>query len=436
MGGLKKGIYVVIMSEDEKNISEIKTIKDFVKDGRIDDAVNIIALYLNDSTEENYIDRLENIIETLLSLHGGRTVLRFLLENLIIDIPSLLENLSKKDSVLRYTFLLLLKTICENECDLFLPYSEDLLKSDDPNVREADLQLIIYMAGGDAKLDDESLINTIVEKLNDEKDFVVEKAIQALITIGRKSPTQVTKILTDYAKETSDIPVHEEVKNSIDTILKSIVTVEKIEEIVEDEKSKLETLSEERSLEVLLPEDLEKEEFKILDKEIELKKKELEIKKKKLELKEKEKEIEEKVIQTKEEVLKIKEEMLIRKSGEETEINEKSAKIKLPKKLKKEESEIINKELELKKKDLEIKKKKLEIEEKEKELEEKEIMGREKVLKLKEELIEKEKELSQVEIELKQKAIEQKEQKIKEEEIKRVEEEMKNIQHKLEEDED
>jgi hypothetical protein len=425
------------MSEEEAKIAEIKSIKDFVKDGRIDDAVNIIALYLGDSTEENYIDRLENILETLLSLHGGRTVLRFLLENLIIDIPSLLENLSKKDSVLRYTFLLLLKTICENECDLFLPYSEDLLKSDDPNVREADLQLIIYMAGGDTKIDDESLINTIVEKLTDEKDFVVEKAIQALITIGNKSPTLVTKILTDFVKETSDIPENAELKNYIDTILKSIVTVEKIEEIVEDEKSKLETPSEEKTLEEQPFEDLEKEESEILDKEFELKKKELEIKKKKLELEEKEKEIEEKVIQTKEEVLKLKEEMLIKESefSEGTEVKEKTPKVKLHKKLKKEESDIIDKELELKKKDIEIKKKKLKIEEKEKELEEKEILEREKVLKIKEELIEKEKELSQVELELKQKTIEQKAQKIKEEEMKRVEEEIKKVQGKLEEDE-
>ncbi len=417
------------MSEEENDISEIKTIKDFVKDGRIDDAVNIIALYLADSAEENYIDRLENILETLLSIHGGRTVLRFLLENLIIDIPSLLENLSKKDSVLRYTFLLLLKIICENECDLFLPYSEDLLKSDDPNVREADLQLIIYMAGGDAKIDDESLITSIVEILNDKKDFVVEKAIQALITIGEKSPTLVTKILTDYVKETPEISINEEVKNSIDTILKSIVTVEKIEEIVEDEKSKLEIPSEEVSREIHPPDVLEIEESKILDKEFELKKKELEIKRKKLELEEKEKEIEEKVIQTKEEVLKLKEEMLIKENGEDSAI-----KVKLPKKLKKEESEIIDKELELKKKDLEIKKKKLEIEEKEKELEEKEILEREKALKLKEELIEREKELSQVELELKQKNLEQKEQKIKEEEMKRVEEEIKKIQQNSKED--
>ncbi|MFX1587144.1 MAG: hypothetical protein ACFFC1_03230, partial [Promethearchaeota archaeon] len=82
-----------------------------------------------------------------------------------------MENLSKKDSVLRYSFLLLLKTVCENEQDLFFPFSEDLLNSDDPNVREADLQLLIFMAGGDIIIEDESLINTITEKLSDEKDF-------------------------------------------------------------------------------------------------------------------------------------------------------------------------------------------------------------------------------------------------------------------------
>ena len=209
------------MEENEKDLIEINSIKEFVKDSRIDDAVKLIALYLNDSTEENYIDRLENIIELLLSLHGGRIVLRFLIENLVIDVPSLLENLSKKDSVLRYTFLLLLKTICENECDLFLPYSEDLLNSDDPNVREADLQLLIYMAGGDNTIDNESLIRTISLKLTDDKDFVVQKAIQTLKAIGEKSPSTVTKILTEYVKENSQISNNEELKKSVDNIIKS-----------------------------------------------------------------------------------------------------------------------------------------------------------------------------------------------------------------------
>ncbi|MHA2008347.1 MAG: HEAT repeat domain-containing protein [Promethearchaeota archaeon] len=403
------------MEENKINEIEINSIKDFVKDGRLDDAVNLIALYLGDSTEENYIDRLENILELLLSLHGGRTVLRFLIENLIIDIPSLLENLSKRDSVLRYTFLLVLKTICENESDLFLPYSENLLNSEDPNVREADLQLLVYMAGGDNVIDDESLIKTIVAKLTDEKEFVVEKAIQALKKIGEKSAPLVTKVLTEYVK-VENLAENEILKKNIDDILKSFLTIEKIEEIVEATEEHHEL-------------DLEKEESEILDKEIELKKKELEIKKKKLELEEKEKELEEKTIKEKEKVLKLKEELLEEetKISEVTISTEKIPKKKIPKKLKKEESEILDKEIELKKKDLEIKKKKLELEEKEKELEEIEILEKEKTLKIKEELIEKEKELTQVEIELKQKIIEQKEQDLLEEEAKRVGEQLKKL---------
>ncbi|MFX1500067.1 MAG: HEAT repeat domain-containing protein [Promethearchaeota archaeon] len=420
------------MNNDKNNLIEINQLKDFVNDGRFDDAVQTIALYIGDASEENYLDRLEEVIEALLTLHGGRTVLRFLIENFIIDIPSLLENLSKKDSVLRYTFLLLLKTICEEEADLFLPYSEDLLNSEDPNVREAALQLLIYMAEGETTIDNIELIKVILKKLSDEKEFVIEKAVQVLKAMGHGSPGLITKVLKDYAKEISNIPENEDLKEYIDQILKSIVSVDKIEEIVEEEsvikeppENQIEKLKSDEVKEI----SIEKEESKILDKEFELKKKELEIKKRKLELEEKEKEIEEKVIQKKEEVLKLKEEILEKESviGEEVEK-------KIPKKLKKKEEEIIDKEIELKKKDIEIKKKKLEIEEKEKELEEKEILEREKALKIKEELIEKEKELSQVEIELKQKSIEQKEQKLMDLEKKRVEEELKKAHQNDEED--
>ncbi|KKK45288.1 hypothetical protein LCGC14_0707000 [marine sediment metagenome] len=404
------------MEENVGKSTEIKSIEDFVKDGRIDDAVHLIALYLGDSTEDNYIDRLEDIIELLLSLHGGRIVLRFLIENIIIDIPSLLENLSKKDSVLRYTFLLLLKTICENECDLFLPYSEDLLNSEDPNVREADLQLLVYMAGGDNVFDDESLIKNIASKLADEKEFVVEKASQALKAIGKKSSSLVIKILTDCTKEISDLSENEDLKNKISDVLMSFVTIETIEEIVEAHEKKEDRLGIEES--------------EITDKELALRKKELEIKKKKLELGEKEKELEEKAIKEKQKVLRIKEELL----EEETKLSEeevtaiKLPKKKIPKKLKKVESMLLDKELELKKKDLEIKMKKLELEEKEKALEEMEILEKEKTLKIKEELIEKEKELSQVELELKKKMIEHKEKKILEEESKRVDQTLKDIE--------
>jgi hypothetical protein len=398
------------MSESNQDNPEIKKIKDFVKDDRLDDAVKIIALYLGDSNQDNYLDRLENIIEMLLSLLGGRIVLRFLIEQIIIDIPSLLENLSKRDSVLRYSFLLLLKSLCENECDLFLPHSEDLLDSPDPNVREAVLQLIIFMAGGDTDIEDESLVNKIVVTLADEKDFVVEKAIQALITIGRKHPSLITKSVNNFVKEH---PENEDLKSAVDTVLKSVVTVEKIDELVED--SYKEALLDEATL--------EKEETEIIDKELELKKKEIEIKRKQLELEEKEKDLEEKIIIEKEKTLKLKEEIL----EQETTLDSEFLPKKVKKQLKKEESQIIDKEIELKKKEFEIKKKKLELEFKEQEIEEMAILEKEKTLKLKEELIEKETELSNVEIELQQKKIEEKEKKIMESELERAEEKIEEL---------
>ena len=414
------------MTERDQENPEIIKIRDFVKDGRIDDAVDMIALYLGDSNQDNYLDRLEDIIELLLSLHGGKTVLRFLIERMIIDIPSLLENLSKRDSVLRYSFLLLLKPLCENECDLFLPHTEELLKSEDPNVREAILQLIIFVAGSEADVEDESLINEISMTLADDKEFVVEKAVQALILIGKKHPSLVTKAVSNRAK---DYPDDEKLKTAVDSVLKSIVTVEKIDKIVEEIPTEIPT------------EDkiIEKEETELTDKKLELKKKEIEIKKKKIALEEKEKELAEKLILEKEKTLKLKEEILEQEKTipPEEEVIPKKAK----KQIKKEESDIIDKELELKKKDLEIKKKKLELEMKERAIEEMEIEEKEKALKMKEELIEKESELSQADLELRQKIIKEKEQKIIEREIKRAveefmvpEEKKKDEEHKSEED--
>ncbi len=411
------------MSEKNQKNPEITKIEDFVKDGRIDDAVKIIALYLSDSTQEDYIERLEDIIEMLLLLHGGQTVLRFLIEHLVIDIPSLLENLSKRDSVLRYSFLLLLKTMCEEECSIFLPYSEDLLNSEDPNVREAVLQLIIFMAGGEKEIEDESLIEKIANILTDEKDFVVEKAVQALKIIGKNKPSLVTKLITQNVKEN---PENEELKKVVDIVLKSVVTVEKIDELVEEGEKR----------EITDKELIEKEEAEIIDKELELKKKEIEIKKKKLELEEKEKEIEKKIIQEKEKTLKLKEEIIEQDSKEKSDIETEEIPKKVKKQLKKEESEILDKEILLKKKDLEIKKKKLELELKERNIEELAIIEKEKNLKLKEELIEKESELSQVEIELHQKKIEEKEKKLLEVELERAAEKLKDLEKEDENGED
>lgn len=402
----------------------MEKVKKMTTEGKIDAVVQEIAKYLDQSNEENYIDRLENILETISSVIGGKTVIRFLLENSIINIPTLLQNLSKRDNLLRYSILLQLKTIVEEESDFFLPHSVELLESVDPNVREAFLQLMLFIVGGDKELDDEKLLELIASKLVDDRDFVIEKAIQTLKAVGKKNPSIITRILKKYTQECSE---NKELKERIDDILKSIVTVEKIEEIVEEEEPKPE-----KPVEELIEKEKELE-----SKEIELKEKEKELENKEVELEvkeilssfdltqtEKEKQLKEKEFELKEKEIELKE------KEKKIELEEKIDKQILPKKLIKKEAAIIEKEIELKKKDLEIKKKKLELEEKEKELDAIEIMEKQKALKIKEELIQREKKLEQVEIDLKKKAIEEKEKKIIEEEAKRMKEKMTETEKK------
>ncbi|MGV9206290.1 MAG: hypothetical protein ACOC44_19970, partial [Promethearchaeia archaeon] len=206
---------------DPEKTKFLKNIKDIIEQGKMDEAVRQIGNYLNQA-ENDYIEKLEDIIERVSSIHGGTTVIRFLIENLIIDIPTLLKNLSKRDQLLRYSFLLLLKNMCENESDLFLPYSGELLDSEDPNVREAILQLIIFIANGPEKIEREALICQIAETLDDPKDYVIEKAVQALKAIGKEEPMMITKKLSEYIKEIPETKENEELRKRIDNILKSI----------------------------------------------------------------------------------------------------------------------------------------------------------------------------------------------------------------------
>jgi len=407
---------------NDKDLME--KIKKMTTEGKIDAVVEKIANYLSQSDEENSIERLEYVLETISSIMGGRTVIRFLIENSIIDIPTVLQNLSKRDNLLRYSVLLNLKTIVEEESDLFLPYSVELLGSEDPNVREALLQLLIFIVGGEKEIEDEPLLELIASKLVDDRDFVIEKAIQTLKAIGKKNPSIITRILKKFTKECSE---NEDLKKSIDDILRSIVTVEKIEEIVEEEESKIEKPIEE----------LVEKEKELETKEIELKEKEKELENKAVELEvkeilssfdlaqnEKEKQLKEKEIELKEKELELKE------KEKKIELEEKIDKQTLPKKLIKEEAAILDKEIELKKKELEFKKKKLELEEKEKKLEAIEIIEKQKVLKIKEELIQREKQLEQVEIDLKKKSLEEKERKIMEDEAKRIKEKKTELEKK------
>ena len=340
------------MTESDGMFDEIKKL---LKEHKIKESADIIGKYLNEADESNYIDRLENVIQTFNSLQGGSEVLKYLIENLVIDIPYLLEQLTNIDHIDRFTTLLLLKNICEEECGLFIPFSEQLIKdSKDPNVREMALQLLIFVAGGEQKITRESLIESIALKLLDEEDYVVEKAIQALTSIGKQSPSIVTNVLTKMAQEVEDVALIEK----INKIVKSIASIDREVELKEREK---EIEEKEKNLEVKEAE-LEVKELLTEVDISELEDKERELTKKELELREKAAEL----------ILK-----------EDIEIDEET------RKLKEEEASILEKEAKHKRLEIELMKKKLELADKEKKLEEQDLLEKERILKKKRRIIEK-----------------------------------------------
>ena len=342
----------------------MEKILELIDEEKFQSAVEAIYEYLNEE-HVDYINRLEILMEKLSHIaKKGAVVIKTIT-------PKLLKNLAIKDDVLRYAFLLALKPICEMDYEIILPFAKELLKSEDPNVREGMLQLINFIANV-YKIEDRDLIILILEKLSDEKEFVQTKAIQALKSIGKNNPTNLEEVVLETCKLADD-----NFKEKCDNILKSLTSVKDLEE-----------------------KDIEKRE--LVAKEKKLEEREIEIKKEELTYKEKE-------IEDKEKALKDK-----AVSG----------------KLEQKEKILADKERELKEKALELKEKELKVVEKEKQLDEKSLEVKEELLEKKMDLVEKEKELSQTELELKEKELKEKENKVKEKEKQRIKKSLKKLEKK------
>ena len=342
----------------------MEKILELIEEEKFQSAVEAIYEYLS-IEHEDYINRLEILIKKLSHIaKKGAVVIRTL-------IPKLLKNLAIKDDVLRYAFVLALKPICEMEYEIILPFAKELLKSEDPNVKEGMLQLINFIANV-YKIENKDLIKLILEKLSDEQEFVQTKAIQALKSIGKNNPIILEEVILESCKHAED-----NFKEKCDNVLKTLTSVKDLEE-----------------------KDIEKRELAVKEKELE--EREIEIKKEELEFKEKELEDKEKALKDKvvDEELEQKEKILA------------------------------DKERELKEKELELKEKELEVEEKEKQLEEKSLEVKEELLEKKKELVEKEKELSHAELELKEKELKEKELDIREKEKQRIKKTLKKVEKK------
>lgn len=323
--------------------SEIfENILQLIEEEKFQSAVEAIYEYLN-FEHEDYINRLEILIKKLSHIaKKGAVVIRTL-------IPKLLKNLAIKDDVLRYAFVLALKPICEMEYEIILPFAKELLKSEDPNVKEGMLQLINFIANV-YKIENKDLIKLILEKLSDEQEFVQTKAIQALKSIGKNNPINLEEVILESCKLADD-----NFKEKCDNVLKTLTSVKDLEE-----------------------KDIEKRELAVKEKELE--EREIEIKKEELEFKEKELEDKVKALKDKvvDEKLEQKEKIL---ADKERELKEKELELKEKEKQLEEKSLEVKEELLEKKKELVEKEKELsqaELELKEKELKEKELDIREK----------------------------------------------------------
>lgn len=340
---------------------ELEVILQLIEEEKFQSAVEQIGNYLWIEAEDD-VSRVEYLMEKLFHIaKKGAVVIRTI-------IPLLLKKLNIKDDGVRYAFVLSLKPICETEYETVLPFSKELLNSDDPNVREGMLQLVNFIANVQ-KIEDEDIVKLVIEKMKDDQEFIRNKALQTIKIIGKNNPTSTKSIILESIKDSDD-----DFKQKCDEIIKSLSSIKDLEE-----------------------KQIEKRELEV--KEEQLEEREIEIKKEELEYKEKE--------------LDEKEQDLVEKAKD----------VELDKK----EKDLNEKERELKEKELELKEKKLEVKEEEKKLEEKKIKVKEKLLEKEKELVKKEKEISEAELDLKEKELNEKADEVKVKETQRVEDKLKKI---------
>jgi hypothetical protein len=348
-------------------MDDMASIFQLLDEDKIQSAIDKIKAKLNEKQDSaEFIEQLINNLNRLSA--KSNLIMRTLF-------PELIKLISIDNDVLRYSLVLSLKSVCESEPALLLPYSRDLLMSKNANAREGILQLLTFAAGTNPD-EVKSFMGDAINMLQDEKDFVQNRAVSLLKVLGNKFSIDIEKKLVSFAQDTNNIAV----RTNVEKVLKELVDLKKLEQG-----------------------DFEK-------KQIEVQKKELD---------EKEKTVSQTEVKMKEESLQNKE-------------------IELQKKevLKEKEKELIAKELALKERDLQLKEAKLLVEEKEKEIEEQKIRQKVVLLEKEQEMQQKQVELEKVKKELELKEIEKKKNAIIEEEQKRIDERLENMENQDKQDQD
>ncbi|MBD3351782.1 MAG: hypothetical protein GF364_09885 [Candidatus Lokiarchaeota archaeon] len=347
---------------DEK----VREILDLIEEEKVNSAIDKIQMYLSD--EEVTDDFIEGFINNLNAINDNSPVV------LKTILPNLLKLMTIKNDVMRYSLLLTIKSLAEENPDLLVPFAREYLCHKNANAREGMLRLLTYAAKADPE-EIRPLMEDIINLLADKEDFVQNEAIDLLKVLGRKYRLEIEKQLIDFVKSTTDPTIIE----NAETVLKKLVDIKDLEE-----------------------DDVHKKQLEAVQKILE----------------EKEKEITEEEIKIKQDEIKKREELVNIKK--ETKVKDEE--------LQNKEKELLEKEQKLKEKELKLKETALLVEEKEKEIEEEKIRQKAEQLEKEIEINRKKAELELVKKELEMKDLEEQKREILEKEKKRIERRINKIE--------
>jgi len=336
-------------------------------------AIDIIHECLAQDENDEFVETLINSLNRINAEHSG--VIKAIH-------AQLLKLIGIENDVLRYSLVLSLKTLIEQDPLLIIPFAKEYLSSENANTRESIVQLLAFAASTHPN-ETKDLLDVIIPLLADEKDFVQNRTMEFLKTLGKHFNLEVEEKILEFLKTTTDEKTHE----NAETVLKKLVSVKNLE-------------SEE------------------------LEKKHLEIQKKVLD--KKEKDVTEEEVKLKQEEIKKREEEVAhqKERNEQAEVYDQKRK------------ELEDKELVLRDKEIALKEARLNIEEKEKEFLEEIISRKAQMLEQEMEINKKRTELEKAEKELELKELEEKKRIIIEDENKRVEKRLSELDKDLEDEDD
>jgi hypothetical protein len=344
-----------------------------LEEGKTQAAIDHILERLGRDKNDDFVEKLINSLNQISAEYPG--VIKAIY-------AQLLKLIGIENDVLRYSLVLSLKTLFEQDPLLIIPFAKEYLISENANTRESMVQLLAFAANTHPN-ETKVILDLVIPLLADKEDFVQNKTIEFFKTLGKHCRLEVEERIMEFLKSTSDEKTHE----NAEIILKGFVSVKTLES---DEMEK-------KHLEI---------QKKVLDK--------------------KEKDVTEEEVKLKQEEIKKREEEVAHKKErqEQNEIYDQKKK------------ELEDKEQALREKEISLKEARLLVEEKEKEIQEEIIKQKSEMLEQELEINRKRAELEKAEKELKLKALEEKKRTIIEDEDKRVEQRLSEIEKDSENNDD